>query len=95
MDTENIIYGKNAIIEALKAKNRTFNKILISQSARADDKVELIKRLASEQDVVYQFVAREKLNALEPNGNHQGVIACISPIKYTELHNFINSNKNI
>ena len=32
----NFIYGKNAIIEALEANNREFNKILIANNARAD-----------------------------------------------------------
>ena len=40
---ENLIYGKNAIIEALESGTREFNRILISNSARADEKVEKIK----------------------------------------------------
>ena len=38
-----IIYGKNAVIEALEAGEREFNKILISNSARNDVKIERIK----------------------------------------------------
>ena len=37
------IYGKNAVIEALEANNRTFNKIFISNNARSDIKIEKIK----------------------------------------------------
>ena len=92
MDTT-IIYGKNAVIEALEHGEREFNKILISNSARADVKIEQIKKLAKKSNIVYQFVAKEKLNALEPEGRHQGVIAQIAPIKYTELEDFIEQNK--
>ena len=36
------IYGKNAIIEALESGNREFNRILISNTSRADEKIERI-----------------------------------------------------
>ena len=88
------IYGKNAVIEALEHGEREFNKILISNNARADIKIEQIKKLAQKKNIVYQFVAKEKLNALEPEGKHQGVIAQIAPIKYTDLDDFIERYKN-
>ena len=84
-----IIYGKNAVIEALEAGEREFNKILISNSARSDVKIERIKELAQKNGIVFQFVAHQKLNQLEPEGRHQGVIAQISPVKYTDLDDFI------
>lgn len=85
----NIIYGKNAIIEALEANQREFNKILISNNSRNDVKIEKIKELAQNLGIVYQFVASQKLNQIEPEGRHQGVIAQISPIKYVELDDFL------
>lgn len=84
-----IIYGKNAVIEALEAGEREFNKILISNNARSDVKIERIKELAQKKGIVFQFVALQKLNQLEPEGRHQGVIAQISPVKYTDLDDFI------
>ena len=87
------IYGKNAVIEALEQKKREFNKILISNNARTDVKIEQIKKLAQKNNIVYQFVAKEKLNAIEPSGKHQGVIAQIAPIKYIDLDDFIEKNK--
>ena len=84
-----IIYGKNAVIEALEAGEREFNKILISNNARSDVKIERIKELAQKNGIVFQFVASQKLNQLEPEGRHQGVIAQISPVKYTDLDDFI------
>ena len=89
-----IIYGKNAIIEALEAGERNFNKILISDSARADVKIEKIKELALQRGIVYQFVSAKKLNQFEPEGRHQGVIAQLAPIKYIELDDFIERHRN-
>ena len=35
----------------------------------------------------------QKLNQIEPDGRHQGVIAQISPVKYVEIEDFIEQNK--
>lgn len=91
---DNIIYGKNAIIEALESGKREFNKILISNNSKADIKIEQIKNLAQSKGIIYQFVAKEKLNSIEPEGRHQGVIAQLSPIKYVDLEDFIEQNRN-
>ena len=88
------IYGKNAIIEALEQGKREFNKILISDNARADVKIEHIKKLAKQRGIIFQFVTKEKLNAIEPTGKHQGIIGLVAPIKYIELEDFIEKNRN-
>ena len=92
-DEKTVIFGKNAVIEALEAGEREFNKILIARNSRSDEKIERIKVLAQKQGIVFQFAAKEKLNAIEPEGKHQGVIALISPIRYTELEDFILENR--
>ena len=88
------IYGKNAIIEALEANNREFNRILISNTSRADEKIEKIKELAKANGVVFQFVGKEKLNQIAQEARHQGVIAQVSPVKYIDLDEFIEKNSN-
>lgn len=84
---ENIIYGKNAVTEALIA-NREINKIFISKNIHSDSKLNNIKDLAREKGVVFQFVAKEKFLPYAQY-NHQGVIAQISPIKYKDLDEFL------
>ena len=86
------IYGKNAIIEALESGNREFNRILISNTSRADEKIERIKELAKLNGVVFQFVGKEKLNQIAQEARHQGVIAQVSPVKYVDLDEFIEKN---
>ena len=58
------IYGKNAVIEALEAGSREFNRILISNTSRSDEKIEKIKELAKSQGIIFQFVGKEKLNQI-------------------------------
>ena len=95
MSEESFIYGKNSVTEALISGNRTFNKILISNTIHSDEKLEKIKSLAKEKGVIFQFVNKEKLNKMLPDANHQGVVAQISPLKYVELEDFIDKNKNL
>jgi len=88
------IYGKNAIIEALESGEREFNRILISNNSRSDEKIEKIKELAKSNGIVFQFVGKEKLNQIAQEARHQGVIAQVSPIKYVDLEDFIDKNSD-
>ena len=92
--TENssYIYGKNAVIEALESGSREFNRILISNTARSDEKIEKIKELAKKNGAIFQFVTKDKLNQLVPEARHQGVIAQVSPVKYEDIDDFIEKN---
>lgn len=90
-----LIYGKNAIMEALSSGNREINKILISKNIHSDAKLNQIKELAQQRGIIFQFVAREKFQQLGLGGDniaHQGVVAMISPIKYLELEEFLEQN---
>ena len=86
------IYGKNSIIEALESGNREFNRILISNTSRSDEKIEKIKELAKKNGVVFQFVGKEKLNQIAQEARHQGVIAQVAPVKYIDLDEFIETH---
>ena len=88
-----VIYGKNSVMEALIAGNREINKILISRNIHSDVKINKIKELAQEKGIVFQFVAREKFQPYA-EFNHQGIIAQISPIKYMDLDDFIETKKD-
>ena len=85
---ENIIFGKNAVMEALAAGEREINKILISKNIHSDNKLSKIKELAKNKGIVFQFVAKEKFLPYAEY-NHQGIIAQISPVKYQDLDEFL------
>ncbi len=88
---ENIIFGKNAVTEALIAGDREINKILISKNIHGDNKINKIKELAREHNIIFQFVAKEKFLPYAEY-NHQGIIAQISPVKYKNFDEFIEEN---
>ena len=86
---DEIIFGKNSVLEALISGQREINKILISRNLHSDTKLNKIKELAQQNGVVFQFVAKEKFIPYAEY-NHQGVIALVSPIKYTDLDEFLS-----
>lgn len=88
--SDDIIYGKNSVTEALISENREINKIIISKSIHCDNKLNKIKELAREKGIVFQFVGREKFQPYD-EFNHQGVIAFVAPIEYMELEDFLET----
>ena len=86
------IFGRNAIIEAIKSGNRTINKILISKTAHGSSISEIIK-LAKIKGIVINNVPPEKLDKFKQE-NTQGVVAEVSAINYVEIEDLINIVKN-
>lgn len=82
------IFGKNSVLEALLANNRQINKILISKSIHSDNKINKIIELAHANNIVFQFVSKEKFMPFD-EFNHQGILAQVAPIKYLELEDFL------
>jgi len=88
MENLNIIYGKNATLELLKNKKRSVNKIIISKGLNKDTKIDEIILLAKENNIMFQFVPKEKFTQYK-EFNHQGVIAYVAPISYTDFYDFL------
>ena len=74
-----ILTGRNAIIEALKS-NREINRLLILQTAKG---VENIVTEARNKKIPIDFVSKDKLDRI--SNKSQGIIAYVSPIKYSTL----------
>ena len=83
-----IVYGRNSVKEALKAK-RDISEILISKTAKG---VGDILKLAREFDVLIKFVNPESLKRF--NFKTQGVVALCSSIKYTDFKDVQMQIKN-
>lgn len=83
---EDVIFGVRAVIEAIKA-DREINKILIQKGMNKDLFSELKDALAG-HDFQLQFVPVQKLDGVI-DGNHQGVIAYVSPIEYQLIEPFV------
>ncbi len=83
LNMEDLIYGKNPVVEALEA-GHAINKLLILDGSK-DKAMSKIVDKAKQAKVVVQFVNRKKLDQLTDGQNHQGVVAFIAPYAYSEL----------
>lgn len=77
---EDLIEGRNAVIEALKA-DRTIEQILIAKGD-TEGSINVVLGLARDKGVVVKEVDRKKLDSISETGAHQGVVALVSPYKY-------------
>ena len=86
MPESNIIFGKRTVFEALE-NDVQIDKVYID---RDNQFMENIKRKVREKSIQISFVPIEKLNRLT-KGNHQGIVATISPIKTLDLNSLEKS----
>lgn len=90
MMSEEIIIGKNPVVESLKT-GRTMNKILLSNQLNQSVEQEITK-LAKKSNVITQKVPKQKLDQLS-NGKHQGIIAYISSYDYASVEDILHRAK--
>ncbi|MDR3113826.1 MAG: 23S rRNA (guanosine(2251)-2'-O)-methyltransferase RlmB [Endomicrobium sp.] len=86
----NIVFGRNPVIELLKAGKRTVNKILLAQTARGTA-IDEIVRLAKSKGVALHSVPPEKLDKFGQNS--QGVAAEVSAMEYIDIDDLIKKAK--
>ncbi|MDD3593989.1 MAG: 23S rRNA (guanosine(2251)-2'-O)-methyltransferase RlmB [Candidatus Gastranaerophilales bacterium] len=88
MENKDIIYGKNAV-EGLFLSEKTdrINKIIITEHAKKDPKIKNILKLASDNRIPVQIAPKEKLSSMTEQ-SHQGIIAVVAPISYTDFDDF-------
>lgn len=88
---EDIIEGRNAVIEALRS-DRTIEQIFVA-AGDVSGSINVILAIAKEKDIVIKQVDRKKLDQVSQTGAHQGVIAQVTPYKYYELEDILNYAK--
>jgi len=77
---EDIIEGRNAVIEALKS-NKTIEKVMVAKGD-LEGSIKIIISLAKEKGIVINEVDRKKLDSISQTRVHQGVIAFTTPYQY-------------
>ena len=87
MRDENIVFGRNAVIELLKS-GHSINRLLIAEGLR-DGSIQMIIALASVNKISVDFVPRDKLDKISDNQKHQGVIAFAAPVDYSTLDDIL------
>ena len=82
MEKDEYIYGTRAVIEAINT-GKIIEKVFIKTGLNNELYQQLLS-LIKEFEIAFQFVPLEKINRITRK-NHQGVVAFISPIEYTNI----------
>jgi len=85
-----VLYGRNAVHEALRAGRRTFFRLRIADSIRSNDIIDSVLKLAKSKRIPVQRVTRHDLDRFG-KVNHQGVMLDASQYPYTGLSDILAS----
>lgn len=91
MTEEEIIYGKNPALEAIRS-GRSINKIWIAEGAKPHT-MEAIYEEAKKRGIIIQTVPRSKLDQTAGTKNHQGILIFLAPHPYYDLEDLIADSK--
>ena len=86
-EKKDIIFGIHPVIEAIKSKQE-LNKIMIQRGIEKEH-FRVLKEALADQDYNIQYVPIQKLNHLT-SGNHQGVVAFVTPIEYQNIEDLVD-----
>lgn len=87
-----VIFGINAVVEALKAGGRSFDYIAI-MAGRRDARAQLIHEAARDAGVAVRQVSRDQLARLANTQTHQGVVAVTSEKQYSDLDDIVEAKR--
>lgn len=91
MEETTRIFGLRAVMEAIQT-NKSIDKIYLQKGLSGHLYQELQQHISS-QEYNVSYVPVEKLNKLV-KGNHQGIVATISPIEFKTLEDLVESSSN-
>ncbi len=86
-----IIYGRQPVREALRARRRRVFRLLVAAGLRPTGIVQEILALAEQAGVPLQEVDRHELDRLGEEVNHQGLAAEVSAYPYAELPDLLHA----
>ena len=86
-ENENIIEGRNAVMEAFRS-GKPVDKLYVLDGCQ-DGAVRSIIREARKHDTILNFVEKDRLNQLSETGKHQGVIAVSAAYEYAEVEDIL------
>ena len=89
-ESSNLIYGVNAVVEALRAGTRQIESVTILESARPDRLKSLIE-LARQKGVPVHRVPRLDLDRTLGEVRHQGVVARIAAARYANADDLLDT----
>jgi 23S rRNA (guanosine2251-2'-O)-methyltransferase len=90
---EDLIEGRNPVLEALKA-NRPINKLILSKGIGRHSVIGQILYQAKQNGVLVEYADARFIQKLSPTGHNQGVIAMIAAKSYVDLDDLLESSQH-
>jgi 23S rRNA (guanosine2251-2'-O)-methyltransferase len=88
----NVIFGINAVAEALKARGRTFEWVGVANE-RNDLRLQRLIQECRQSSVPVRFLPRVEIDRMAGSGSHQGVVAVTSSKQYSDLDDVISAKR--
>ena len=82
-----IIYGKNAILESLRANKAIYKIFILDRYADKSGEVEIF---AKRKNIKIQYCSRDELSRICGDEHHQGFVAECEDFSYCELEDILN-----
>lgn len=89
------LYGRNPVLEALKAKRRKFYRLILAEGIKDSPPVNEIISLGNRYGLYPIFMSRERLDSAIPDGSHQGVILEVSSYPYSSFEEILQGSSGV
>jgi 23S rRNA (guanosine2251-2'-O)-methyltransferase len=89
---ENYIAGRNSVAELLRS-GRPVDRIVVERSKR-EGSISVLLAKAAERGIPIKEAAREKLDAMCPNTNHQGIVAVAAMTEYCTVEDILDTARS-
>ena len=86
--SENIIEGRNAVLEALRA-GKPIDRLFVLEGAHDNALGSILREAAAHPETKVSFVKKERLEELSETGKHQGVIAYSAAYTYATVEEIL------
>ena len=80
-----LLYGRNAVLEALRARRRNIQRLLIAEGVKENESLRAISEVAAERRIEPIRVDRHELKRRLGDINHQGVAVEVSAYPFESL----------
>ncbi|MDO5707128.1 MAG: 23S rRNA (guanosine(2251)-2'-O)-methyltransferase RlmB [Andreesenia angusta] len=84
MSKEDIVFGRNPVMELLKSQNRTIQRLSISKGENKGS-INKIIGIANDRGIRIEYIDKKNLDRVADGGNHQGVVAYVTSYIYKDI----------
>jgi 23S rRNA (guanosine2251-2'-O)-methyltransferase len=88
----NVIFGINAVTEALKARGRAFEWVGVA-TERKDLRLQKLIQDCRRNSIPVRFLPRVELESMAGSGSHQGVVAVTSSKQYNDVDDLVAAKR--